>query len=194
MDRLQQRSELGDIEPRSRRGNDAECPPRDLAAEGEPLDVEEARGALQVGKRRRIGALQPFESRPRRELEAEHVEECHIVALQDPEEGRDILRPVVDYLGRRPSIAAEEHPAHPDERFRIGGVRRRADQRYQPPRKVALAADVACCRADRRHHLQAICTTAERTRLFHFVLTMFRSTRRRVGGIGPMQVRSGDGG
>jgi len=73
------------------------------------------------------------------------------VPLQDPVEGRDIARDVVDDLALRRALAAQEHAAHADERLGIGLVRHRRDHGDEAPRQLLLAADIGRGGMDRAH-------------------------------------------
>lgn len=64
------------------------------------------------------------------------------MVLQDPEEISDIVVEVIDHLGARPEVAAEEHAAHTDKGLGIAFVRRGVDQRDQALCEYPLAAQI----------------------------------------------------
>jgi hypothetical protein len=78
------------------------------------------------------------------------------MALQDPEERRDVGRDVVDDLDLRPPRSAKEDAAHADERLGIELVRRVVDELDQAAGEIALAADVAGDRAYRIDRLELL--------------------------------------
>jgi hypothetical protein len=78
------------------------------------------------------------------------------VTLQDPEQRRDVAGYVVDDLPPRRPAAAEEHPAHPDERLGIGRVLDRLDTPCELLAQPSLAADIGGCRPDWRHRPEII--------------------------------------
>ena len=76
-------------------------------------------------------------------LEAEHVHEGDIVALEDAEEGRHILRPVVDDFDLRFGAAAKEDATHADEWLGVKPVRDRLYPFHEMAGQIALAADIS---------------------------------------------------
>ncbi len=74
MDLGQHRLQLADVELRRRRRIDTEVATGDLVTEGEPLDVEEAHGTLQI--RQTVGPWgeQPLDLGPARDPEAQHID------------------------------------------------------------------------------------------------------------------------
>ena len=139
MHRLQRRAEFVDIETGGAADRDAEIALADLAAEREPLEVEEAGGAFQVGQRVGGGEAQALEFAAAGHLPAQHVHQRDVVALQHPEQGRHIGADVVDHLGRGAGRPAEEHPAHAHERLHIGLVRDAVEARDDAPGEAAFA-------------------------------------------------------
>jgi hypothetical protein len=83
-------------------GIDAETPAVDLVAEGEALEVEEARGALEVGQALRRQREEPLQLGPAGDPPPEHIDEIGIVLFKHPEEGSDVAADVIDHLGARP--------------------------------------------------------------------------------------------
>jgi hypothetical protein len=108
-----------------------EIPPRDLAAEGRALQVEKARGTLQIGQGIGVGLNQAVELGPGGQLEAQDLKELRIMPLQDAEGVGHITAEVVDHLGARTRCPAQENAAHAHERFGIGGVCGMASMRAQ---------------------------------------------------------------
>ena len=137
---LEHRLQRGQVEPAGAVLRHAEIAPRDLAAEGCALKVEETRRALQVGQGLGIRVDQAVELGPRRQLKPQDLNELRIVPLQDAEQVRDVAAIVVDHFAVRPRRAAQENPAHSDERLGIGRARRRIDDRTDPLGEVPFAA------------------------------------------------------
>lgn len=94
----------------------------DLAAEGQALEIDEARRALEVGERCGVRLAQALELLAGGDLEAEHVEELGIMALEDPEEVHDLAVEIVHDLELRTPGPAEEHAAHAGEGLDIDRV------------------------------------------------------------------------
>jgi hypothetical protein len=92
VDLLEERSELGDVEPSRRADRNAKVATSHLAAEREALEVEEARGPLEVGQRVRLAGGEPLELSARRDLKLQRLHELRVVTLQDPEQRRDVAR------------------------------------------------------------------------------------------------------
>ncbi len=91
--------QLGDIEPRRHARRYPEASARHLASEGEPLKVKEPHGPLEIGEGGRLGGREPLEFPPAGELEAQHVHERDVVALQHPKQHGNVAGNVVDDLG-----------------------------------------------------------------------------------------------
>ena len=62
--------------------------------------------------------------------------------LQDPKEGGQVQRPVVDDLGLRAHLAAQEDAAHANEHLGIDMMGNGLDPFDQAPGEVLLAADI----------------------------------------------------
>ena len=140
MDGFEHGPQLGDIEAGRMVDRDAEALARHLAAERRALQVQEPGRALKIGQRIRGRRGQAFELGPGGDLEAHHLQEGDIVALQDPEEGRDVLVDVVDDLGLYRPPAAQEDPSHADKSFGVGIMRDFIDLADDRPGQVSLAA------------------------------------------------------
>lgn len=165
MDVREERLELADIEARALRFVDAEVAPFDLPAEGEPLEVEESRCALEVREPHRIKTPQPFELRAARDPPAQHVDEVGIVLLEHPEESGDVAADVVDRLDARPEPAPQEYPAHAHEGLGIAVMVDGLNDRADPLREVALAADVPGS-GTHRHDCLHCCICHENSSLY----------------------------
>lgn len=131
----------------------ARPPRRNLAAEGQALEIEEARCALQIGQPVGRHRGQPIELGPASDAPAQHVDQIGIVLLEHAEEGGDVAADVVDHLDAGTRGAAQEDPAHPDKRLSIAVMGRRLDQRTNPPREIALAALITSSGRDGRHRI-----------------------------------------
>ncbi len=130
----------------------AEVPAGDLAAEGEPLEVEKARGALQVGQRVGVLGGQTLELGPAGHLPFQHVHQRLVVALEHPEETGNVAAEIVDRLHLRRRAPAQEHAAHADEGLGIEPMGRGLDRRDDAAGADLLAADIAGDRTDGRDH------------------------------------------
>lgn len=138
----QHRLQLGDIEPGAGAAVDLKVAAGDFPAEGESLQIEKTRRALQVGKPLSRQGRQALEFGPARHAEAKHVEQIGIVLLEHPEERGDVARDVVDRLEPWSGLPAKEDAAHTDERFGIAIMLGAVDQSADPAGQIAFAAQV----------------------------------------------------
>lgn len=134
--------ELGDVETGRSAGVDAEVALGDLAAEGQALEVEEARGALQIREGGWVLGEEAVEFRATGEAPAQHVDEIGVMLLEDAEEGDDIGADVVDLLGAGAAGAAQEDAAHANEGLGVGLVRDGVDDGAEAAGEIPLAADI----------------------------------------------------
>ncbi len=132
--------------PRSKRDGVVVCWCRSFGrrpAEGEPLDVEEAGGALQVGEALGILAVEPVELGAARELPAQHVHQRLVMVLQDAEEGGDVAADIVEDLDLRRLLPREEDAGHAGEDLAVEGMAHGRDAAGELARELPLAADIA---------------------------------------------------
>ena len=119
---FQIRFQCGEIEPRRAVCRDPEVAPRDLAAKGGALKIEEPGRALQIGESFGIGLHQPDKIRLGGRLEPQQVQEGDIVLLQDAKQVVNVTPGIIDELGAGLGSAAQEYATHASA-HRGGGLR-----------------------------------------------------------------------
>ena len=114
---------------------------RRLAAEGQPLDVDETGGALNIGQRLRRHLEQAAKLAARGNHPVELAREFVGVLAGNPEQVDDVAVDVVENLAPGPLATAQEDARHAAEGLGVAAVRHRLDALGDAARKQPLAAE-----------------------------------------------------